>query len=341
MIKIKFVAIVLLLVTVGVLPVLAGCTSSAPASCANYTILIGGGFPLTVAYPEDGLAVLDAFQDYAQWVNANHCISPWQSNLTLASNITLQVVSLDDQGINPTLAQTDYATLKAAGLKVWRISGTPIGTAMKAQLFGDQCGATSQASGAWVETGGSGSIFMVYPLYTEQMAAVADWFITGNSTINPNGWNVTHPAGGNYTKPRAAYLTNGTFGGTGSLIVASLNTYLTTIGYNLTDTNPHRATGAGSDTYSPADALTSLTWCVSNNVDLTLGAMTCPTAEQLMSLADNMSIGRYDMNYTMQVALCSPAHAVVYMRDVTAAGNSTRGNGLVVAGSYPTGVTPP
>jgi hypothetical protein len=337
MFKVKLVLIALLLVTVGVLPVLAGCAGGGAAPCSNYTILIGGGFPLTVAYPEDGLAVLDAFQDYARWVNANHKISPWSSD-TFPANITLQVVYMDDQGVNPTVAKSDYATLKAQGLKVWRISGTPIGTAMKAQLFGDQCGATSMASGAWVETGGSGSIFMVYPLYTEQMAAVADWFITGNATINPNGWNVTHPAGENYTKPRVAYLTNNTFGSTGSLIVASLNNYLTSIGYDLVDTNPHFVTSGGAAAYDAAAASAALTWCVNNNIDLTLGAMTCPPAEQLMGLADSLGIGstNYTGNttYTMQVALASPAHAVIYLRDTGAPGTVV-GNGLVVAGSYP------
>jgi hypothetical protein len=339
MVKIKLIAIVLLLVTVGVVPVLAGCTGGPGGTpCSNYTIFIGGGFPLTVAYPEDGLAVLDAFQDYAQWVNANDKISPWSSD-TFPANITLQVVYLDDQGVNPTVAITDYNTLKAAGLKVWRISGTPIGTAMKATLFSDQCGATSQASGAWVETGGSGSIFMVYPLYTEQMAAVADWFITGNATINPNGWNVTHPADENYTKPRVCYLTNNTFGSTGSLIVASLNSYLTSKGYNLTDTSPHFATSGGAAAYDAAAASASLTYCVNNNIDLTLGAMTCPPAEQLMGLADSLGIGAagsgHNNNYTMQIALCSPAHGVVVERDVTANGDSHRADGLIVAGSYP------
>jgi hypothetical protein len=347
MIKIKFVAIVLLLVTLGALPVLAGCTGPSGTPCSNYTILIGGSFPLTLAYPEDGYAVMDAYQDYAQWVNANHCLSPWDTADTLPSNITLVVVGApagqDDTGAGPnavTLAKGFYATDKAAGLKVWRISGSGIGGAMKGQLFGDQCGAVSQASGAWAETGGSGSIFLIYPLYTEQMAAVADWFITGNSSINPNGWNVTHPADENYTKPRVAYLTNNTFGTTGSLIVASLNNYLTSIGYNVVDTTPHYVTSGASAAWDAGVALTSLQWCQNNTIDLTLGAMTCPPAENMMNLANSLGIGAagsgHNANWTMQIALSSPAHGVIVERDATYTWlDSHLADGLVVAGSYP------
>jgi hypothetical protein len=344
MVKIKLISIVLLLVTLGVLPVLTGCTGPAgPTSCENWTILIGGSFPLTLAYPEDGYAVMDAYQDYVQWINANDKISPWSSD-TLPSNITWVVVAApagqDDTGAGPnavTLAKGFYATDKAAGLKVWRISGSGIGAAMKSQLFGDQCGAVSQASGAWAETGGSGSIFLLYPLYTEQMAAVADWFITGNSSINPNGWNVTH----NATKPRVAYLTNNTFGTTGSLVVASLNNYLTSIGYDVVDPlTPHFVTTGASASWDYPTALTSLQWCQNNTIDLTLGAMTCPPAENLMNLAGSLGIGAagsgHNSTYTMQMALCSPAHGVIVERDaVYTWGNSTMADGLVVAGSYP------
>jgi hypothetical protein len=339
MFKVKLVLIALLLVTVGVLPVLAGCAGGGAAPCSNYTILIGGSFPLAGGpYPEDGEAVLDAFQDYAQWVNANDKISPWSSD-TFPSNITLQVVSMNDMAA-PGTAATCYATLKAAGLKVFRISGSGIGSAMKAQLFSDQCGATSMASGAWVLTGGSGSIFTTYPLYTEQMAAVADWFITGNETINPNGWNVTHPAGENYTKPRVAYLTNNSFGSIGSLIVASMNNYLTTIGYNLVDTNPHFVTSGPAASYAPDLALASLQWCQTNTIDLTLGGMTAPPAESLMNLANSLGIGAagssHNGNWTMQIALSSPAHPVMVQRDaIYTWGDIHLADGLVVAGSYP------
>lgn len=338
MVKIKLVAIVLLLVTLGVLPVLAGCTGGeGPTPCENYTIFIGGSFPLTGPYPEDGLSVLDAFQDYAQWVNDNDKISPWGASFP--SNITLHVVWADDAA-SLTTAQQKYTAFKAAGLMVFRISGTAVGSGMKAQLFGDQCGATSMASGAWVLTGGSGSIFTTYPLYTEQMAAVADWFITGNATINPNGWNVTHPAGENYTKPRVAYLTNNTFGSTGSLIVASMNNYLTGIGYNLTDTNPHHVTSGPGGAWDAGLGLTALQWCQTNQIDLTLGAMVANPAEQLMNLANALGIGAagsgHNANWTMQMALSSPAHPVMIQRDAIYTWlNPNLADGLVVAGSYP------
>jgi hypothetical protein len=322
MIKIKLIAIVLLIVMLGVLPVLAGCTGEEEeVPCTNSTLLIGGSFPLTVAYPEDGVAVLDAFQDYAQWVNANHKVSPWGPSFP--ANITLQVVSMDDQGTSASLAQSNYATLKAQGLKMFRISGSGIAKAMITQLYNDHCGATSQASGAYLMTPPR-TIFMNYPLYTDQCAAIADWFITGNSTINPNGWNVTHPAGENYTKPKVGYMTNNSFGNVGSLIIPQLNTYLTGIGYTV-DTNYKTFTDGAT-----IDATAALTYAQSNNWSLSLGAMTTYCSGQLMAQADSLGIGTWGVNYTLQFGLCSPSHGATFVRNF-----GSTGNGLIVAGSYP------
>jgi hypothetical protein len=283
------------------------------------TVYIGGGFPLTGPYPEDGQAVLDAFQHYAEWVNDNHKISPWGPSFP--SHVVLEVKQMDD-GASPVTSQTVYATLKGEGLKVYRISGSGIGSGMKAQLFSDQCGATSMASGAWVMTGGSGSIFTTYPLYTEQMAAVADWFM--------DNWEGTEA-------PRVAYLTNNTFGSTGSLIVTSLNNYLTGIGYDLVDTNPHYVTSGAAGAYDEGLALASLQWCVANEIDLTLGAMTAPPAESMINLANSLGIG-VGQAYEMQIALSSPAHGTMVERDARdpAKWNDPHlADGLIVAGSYP------
>jgi hypothetical protein len=320
MAKIKLIAIVLVLVTVGILPVLAGCTGGGGGTpCSNYTLLIGGGFPLTGPYPEDGLAVLDAYQDYAQYVNDNDQIFP--GGPSFPSNITL-VVKWADDGASPATATTIYTTFKAQGLKVFRISGSGIATSLINTLLSDSIGATSQASGPYLMTPPR-TILANYPIYTDQCAAMADWFITGNATINPNGWNVTHPGGGNYTKPNVAYLTDSTFGLT--LLTTEMNNYLTSIGYNLV-LPAQVVTGGGA----VIDPTTQLTWCVTNNISLTLGAMTTYTSGQLMQYADALGIGTWGTNYTMQVGLCSPSHGVVFVRNY-----GSRGNGLIVAGSYP------
>lgn len=316
MVKIKFVLIALLLVTVGLVPLATGCSSTPPPVTGNYTVFIGGSFPLTGPYPEDGKAVLDAFQNYAAWVNANHKISPWGPSFP--SNVAVNVTWLDD-GANPVTAQSDYNTLihlgTGSGLKMYRISGSGIATAMKDRLITDEVGATTMASGPYLVTPSTGTIFSNYPIYTDQCAGIADWFMAR--------WL----AGGNTSPARVAYLTNNSFGTT--LTTTAMNNYLTSKGYQvvlgcpLVDTVPA----------NPAATATSLTWCKSNNISLTLGAMLVAGAVPTMTEADSLGIG-WNKAYNMTIGLCSPAHLVIYLRDTGAPGTVV-GNGLVIAGSYP------
>jgi hypothetical protein len=275
----------------------------------NLTLLIGGSFPLTGPYPEEGAAVLEAFQHYAQWVNANHKISPWGPSFP--SDITLNVTFMDD-GANPATAMTNYATLKAQGYKLFRISGSGIATAMKDTLITDEVGATTMASGVYLMTPFPGTIFSNAPIYTDQMAAVADWFMA-NWTGN--------------TSPRVAYLTNDSFGQTIKTI--EMNDYLTGIGYTVVTGCPTVPTVPAN----PAATATMLSWCQNNSIDLTLGAMLVVGATMTMTQADSMNIG-WNKAYNMTIGLCSPAHLTIYLRDTGAPG-TVIGDGLVVAGSYP------
>jgi hypothetical protein len=273
------------------------------------TVLIGGTFPLTGPYPEDGAAVSAAFQHYAEWVNDNHKISPWGPSFP--ENVILDVTSLDDAA-NPATAQTNYETLKGQGYKMFRISGSGIATAMKDTLVADEFGATTMASGPYLLTPTVGTIFTLYPIYTDQAAGIADWFM--------DNWEGAEA-------PRVAYLTNDSFGQT--VPTEGMNDYLESIGFEV-------VLGCPAVPTVPAlasDTAPMLSWCQDNDIDLTLGAMLVVGAVKTMTQAETMGIG-WNQDYEMTVGLCSPAHLFIFLRD-TGAPDTVVGNGLVVAGSYP------
>jgi hypothetical protein len=270
------------------------------------TVLIGGSFPLTGPYPEDGAAVLAAFQNYAAWVNANHKISPWGPSFP--AHVTLEVVFMDDAASPPT-AQTNYETLKGQGLKMFRISGSGIATAMLDVLAEDQVGATTMASGPYLLTPPR-TIFGNYPVYTDQAAAIADWFMAN--------WEGD-------SAPRVAYLTNASFGMT--VPTPEMDAYLESIGYEVV--KPVQVVPVVPSV--AADTAPMLSWCKDNNIDLTLGAMLVVGGVMTMTQAEDMDIG-WNLAHDMTIGLCSPAHLGIFLRDAPAG----VGNGLVVAGSYPT-----
>ena len=271
------------------------------------TVLIGGSFPLTGPYPEDGAAVLAAFQHYAEYVNETHKMAPWSTD-TFPEGVTLEVAWLDD-GVSPPTAQTNYETLKGQGLKMFRMSGSGIATAMKDTLLADEVAATTMASGPYLVTPSTGTIFSNYPIYTDQCAAIADWFM--------DNWEGAEA-------PRVAYLTNESFGQT--IPIDAMNDYLESIGYEV-------VLGCPAVPVVPplaSDTAPMLSWCQDNGIDLTLGAMIVPGAVKTMTQAETMGIG-WNLAYEMTIGLCSPAHLTIFLRDAPAG----TGNGLVVAGSYP------
>ena len=60
-------------------------------------------------------------------------------------------------------------------MPVYRISGSPIALALKDQLNQDHMGATSMASGPYLLKPPQ-TVFTYYPIYTDGLAAIADWF---------------------------------------------------------------------------------------------------------------------------------------------------------------------
>jgi hypothetical protein len=306
--KILFISLaVVLALSVG----LIGCEGEGEVGPAG-VVYIGGTFPLTGPYPEDGAAVLEAFQHYSAWVNNNSKVSPWGPSFP--ADVVLNVTFLDD-GANPATAATNYATMMAAGYKQFRVSGSGIATSMRDTLITDEVAATTMASGPYLVTPSVGTIFSNYPIYTDQMAAVADWF------------KAQWVAGGNTSPARVAYLTNDSFGQT--LKTTAMDNYLTGIGYTVVTGCPAVPTVPAN----PAATATMLSWCQNNTIDLTLGAMLVVGASMTMTQADSMGIG-VGLAYEMQIGLCSPAHLTIYLRDTGAPGTII-GDGLVIAGSYP------
>ena len=268
----------------------------------EYTIYIGGSFPLTGPYPEDGAAVLKGFQDYAAYVNETHKLAPWRDE-TFPENITLEVKFLDDEA-SPEKALTSYEALQAEGLTFYRISGSAIATAMLEVLETDQVGATTMASGPYLLTPPR-TIFSNYPIYTDQCAAIADWFM--------DNWEEDRT-------PRVAYFTNDSFGR--SLLIPEMDAYLEGLGYEIVGQQIVGTVLVG------APPTTALGWLKDNEVDLTLGAMLLVGSEPSMLEAERLGMGP-GLDYEITFGFCSPAHLATYVRDM-----GTAGNGCVVAGSY-------
>jgi hypothetical protein len=70
-------------------------------------------------------------------------------------------------------------------------------------------------------------------------------------------------------------------------------------------------------------------WLKENKVDLALGAMITAGSEPTILEAERLDMGP-KLGYKITFGFCSPAHLAVYVRDM-----GTKGDGCVVAGSYP------
>src|SRR5512137_587988 len=161
-----------------------------PASAnAQKKLYISGTQSLTGAYAEDSAAVLAAFEDYAKYVNDTKNLAPWRKE-KFPADITLEVLWRDD-ALMPAKALTIYEELKAKGILVYRISGSPIALALKDRLNQDGFGAPSMATGPYLMTPPQ-TILTYYPIYTDDLGAVADWF--------KGKWKENR-------KPKVAYLT--------------------------------------------------------------------------------------------------------------------------------------
>jgi hypothetical protein len=145
-----------------------------PASVqAEKKLYIGGTQSLTGPFAEDSAAVLAAIEDYVKYVNETKNMAPWREE-KFPADIKLEVMWRDDE-LKPPKALSIFEELKAKGMLVARISGSPIALALKDRLWEDQMGATSMATGSYLLTPPQ-SIFTYYPIYTDSLASIADWF---------------------------------------------------------------------------------------------------------------------------------------------------------------------
>jgi branched-chain amino acid transport system substrate-binding protein len=278
--------------------------SLAPTSAqAAKTLYLGGCFSLTGAYAEDMAAVLAAYQDYMRYVNDTKRLAPWR-NETFPADITLELLWRDDE-LKPAKALTIYEELKAKGLLMFRVSGSPQALALKGRLMDDHVGTTSSATGPYLMKPPA-TIFTYYPIFTDGLAAIADWF--------KENWKETR-------KPRVAYLTADNAMGK-TVEEPKLREYLEKIGYEF----------AGIQ-YVPlvptSPPTTQLMWLKRNNVDLALGIMVNPGSQPTVKEMVRLGMGPH-LEYKMTFGVGTPGHAAVF-----APAMGTLGDGYVCAGSFP------
>ena len=297
MVKIKLTlaaSIMIMFVAASLFPVSAN---------AAKTLYIGGTMSLTGPYSQDSAAMLVAFEDYVKYVNETKLLSPW-SNEKFPADITLEVLWRDDE-VKPAKALTIYEELKAKGILVYRISGSPIALALKDRLNEDHMGATSMASGPYLLKPPQ-TIFTHYPIYTDSCAAIADWF--------KENWKEAK-------KQRVAYLTADNAMGK-TIEEPEMLEYLKKVGYEF----------VGSQ-YVPlvptAPPTTQLMWLKENKVDLALGVMINPGSQPTVKEMRRLGMGP-DLEY--KIVFGSPNTTQM---GVFAPAMGELGNGFVTGGSFP------
>ncbi len=313
MTKFRLFFAVSLVVMLAVLLVLPACTketptptTAAPTTAKPVTLYIGGTFALTGAYAEDTAAVLAGFQDYAKYVNENKKLAPWRTE-TFPANVNLEVLWRDDE-LNPQKALSIYDELKSKGILVYRISGSQTALPLMDPLNTDRIGATSMAAGPYLLSPPK-TIFTNYPLYTDEMGAIANWFL--------ENWKKA----GNTAKPRVAYLTADSASGR-SIDIPEMQAYLEKVGYEF----------AGKQ-FVPmvptTPPTTQLSWLKDNKVNLAMGFMINPGSQPTIKEAVRLGMGT-NQAYKITFGFAAPSHLAVF-----APAMGTLGDGVVVAGSYP------
>ena len=270
---------------------------------AEKVLYIGGTMSLTGPYSQDSAAMLVAFENYVKYVNETKLLAPWRTE-KFPADITLEVLWRDDE-VKPAKALTIYEELKAKGILVYRISGSPIALALKDRLNEDKMGATSMASGPYLLKPPQ-TIFTHYPIYTDSCAAIADWF--------KENWKEAR-------KPRVAYLTADNAMGK-TIEEPEMLEYLKKVGYEF----------VGSQ-YVPlvptAPPTTQLMWLKENKVDLALGVMINPGSQPTVKEMRRLGMGP-DLEY--KIVFGSPNTTQM---GVFAPAMSELGNGFVTGGSFP------
>jgi branched-chain amino acid transport system substrate-binding protein len=296
--RIKLVSATLLII---LLAVSLFCPDSPRAETKLY---IGGSMALTGAYAENVAAVLAAFEDYAKYVNETKRMAPWRAE-KFPADVSLEVLWRDDE-LKPAKALTIYEELKAKGVFVFAVSGSPQALALKDRLNEDRMGAVSFASGSFLMKPPQ-TIFTHYPIYSDSLAAIADWF--------KENWKETR-------KPRVAYLTADNAMGK-SIEIPEMEAYLKKAGYEF----------AGIQ-YVPlvptAAPTTQLMWLRQNKVDLALGIMINPGAQPTVKEAVRLGMGPH-LSYKIAFGFGGACPSAVFERDM-----GKLGDGVLIAGSQPT-----
>ena len=292
------------LALVGFMIVMVVALSLFPAGVNAAKILyIGGTMALTGAFAEDTAAVLSAYEDYMKYVNEKKLMAPWR-NETFPADITLELLWRDDE-LKPAKALTIYEELKAKGMMVYRISGSSIALALKDRLNDDSIGAPSMAAGPYLLSPPQ-SIFTSYPIYTDNLGAVADWFIAN--------WKETR-------NPRVAYLTADNAMGK-SIEIPEMEAYLKKVGYEF----------LGSQ-YVPlvptTPPTTQLMWLKEKKVDLALGVMIDPGSQPTTKEAVRLDMGPR-LGSKITFAFCN-THLEVMIRSMGA----ELSEGVVTPGDLP------
>jgi branched-chain amino acid transport system substrate-binding protein len=279
--------------------------TSAPASEAPpepTTLYVGGAMALTGAYAQDTAAVLAGYEDYISYVNETKKLAPWREE-EFPADVTLELLWRDDE-LNVEKALSIYEELKAEGMLVYRIGGSPQALALKDVLNEDHMGAPSIASGAYLLTPPQ-TIFTFYPIYTDSLAAAAEWFM--------ENWQEDRA-------PRVAYLTADNPMGR-SIEIPEFEAYLTELGYEFV--------GSQFVPLVPtAPPTTQLLWLKENNVDLALGVMINPGSQPTIKEAVRLGMGPH-LDYKITFACATPSHVQAFLPAM-----GELGEGFVVAGGY-------
>ena len=249
----------------GVLITLICAITMLPINADAKTLYLGGTYAITGPYAEDTKVILAAYEDYAKYVNETKKMAPW-SKEKFPADINLEVLWRDDE-LQPPKALSIYEELKAKGILVYRISSSPVALALKDRMNKDSMGATGMVSGPFLMTPPQ-TIFTLYPIYSDCMAAVADWFKAN--------WKEKR-------KPRVAYLTADNAMGK-AIIIPKMEEYLKKLGFELV--------GSQFVPLIPATPpTTQLMWLKENKVDLALGIMIGPGTEATIKEAVRLDMG--------------------------------------------------
>lgn len=301
--KTKKILTICLIGSLLLLSLITACGKSTTSS-GETTLYIGGTFSLTGAYAEDCAAILAGFQDYAKYVNDNHILAPWYKDRKIPANVKFEVKWADDK-LDPNQALSIYDTFKAQGMLVERVSGSPQALALKQRLIDDKTGATSQAAGPYLLSP-PGTIFANYPIYTDDSAAVAQWFLSN--------WKSSE-------KPKYAFLTADNASGQ-SLVTDEMKAYMAAAGFEFA--------GVQSVPLVPTSPpTTQLTWLKENGVDLTIGFMINPGAQPTIKEAVRLGMGA-NLDYKIIFSFGTPTHLQVFLPAM----GGELADGVAVGGGY-------